>query len=109
MELEFDEEILQELEDAGCDSELYQLVCEAESYIMSVGEFLDAGAQRVNDLAGWAEELCFDVYGCELRSLPAFIANHIDWKAVAFNERLLSGAYSYTDDPYGAYIVWRHN
>lgn len=46
MELEFDEEILQELEDAGYDSELYQLVCEAENYIMSVGEFLDAGDRK---------------------------------------------------------------
>lgn len=109
MELEFDEEILQELEDAGYDSELYQLVYEAENYIMSVGEFLDAGAQRVNDLADWAAELCFDVYGCELRSLPAFIANHIDWKAVAFNELLTSGDYSYTDDFGGGYIVWRRN
>lgn len=109
MELEFDEEILQELEDAGYDSGLCQLVCKAENYIMSVGGFLDAGAQRVNDLADWAAELCFDVYGCELRSLPAFIASHIGWKAAAFNERLLSGAYSYTDDPYGACIAWRYN
>lgn len=109
MELEFDEEILQELEDAGYDSELYQLVCEAENYIMSVGEFLDAGAQRVGDLADWAAEFCFDVYGCELRSLPAFIANHIDWKAVAFNELLTSGDYSCTDDFGGGYIVWRRN
>lgn len=109
MELEFDEEILQELEDAGYDSELYQLVCEAENYIMSVGEFLDADAQRVDDLADWAAEFCFDVYGGALRSLPAFIANNIDWKAVAFNELLTPGDYSYTDDFGGGYIVWRRN
>lgn len=109
MELEFDEEILQELEDAGCDPELYKLVCEAENYIMSVDEFLDAGAQRVDDLADWAEELCFDAYGGELGSLPAFIVFHIDWEAVAFNELLASGDYACTDDFGGGHIVWRRN
>lgn len=107
MELEFDEEILQELEDAGENVELYQFVCEAENYVMSLDEFEDACPQCVDSLADWAEELCYDIHGIELSDLPDYITAHIDWEDVAINELFLSGDYSYAVDPDGGYVVWR--
>lgn len=105
--MEFDDDILEELEDRGYDVDLYQIVCEDKGRVLSVEEFEDCEAQRVDNLGDWAEKLCKECYDID-GALPLFITAHIDWEDVAANELLL-GDYVYRDVPDGGYIVWRNN
>lgn len=104
------EETREEIEDKGYDPDLWYALCNAECEWYDANTFMYANPQYVDNLADWAEEMCYDIYDQKLNELPDFISVHINWEDVARNELILSGDYSYTkssDLTQGAFIVWQ--